>query len=143
MNDRDDDALFRDLDDDPPLPPHRVAWRPAVLVAFGVTVVTLILTIAATRVFDLEGGTGDELSDDAGALVALTVATLALHAVLLRYGLRRFAQYDVGIGWAVLAALLTNVLAGLLYVLGLFLAVPVQAALLRFRSEPRASLVGR
>ncbi len=39
--------------------------------------------------------------------------------------------------------LLRKRLAGQLYVLGLLLSVPVQAALLRFRSEPRASLVGR
>lgn len=140
----DDEPLFGRDDDEVALPDHRVAWTPALSVAAAVTALTLVVTVALAAALGLEARTGDaEPTADDAALFLLSIAMLAVHAALLRYGLRRIAQYDVGFGWALLAAILANVLANLLLVVGLLVSIPVQAAVMRFRSEPRASLVGR
>jgi membrane protease YdiL (CAAX protease family) len=142
MSERDDAPVFRDHDE-PPLPDPHVAWAPALAVAFGVTFLMLVLTIAVAVALGLEApAPGGEETGDEAALLTISLVVLVAHALLLRYALRRFARYDIGLGWAVLAAVLGSVLTNL-GVLGLVVAVPAQAAVLRFRSEPHASLVDR
>jgi hypothetical protein len=145
VSERDDAPIFGDHDaGERPLPDPRVAWPPALLVAFGVTLLTLLLTILVAGALDLDAAApGEEATGDEAAFFTISLIVLALHTALLRYGLRLVAQYDVGLGWALLAAIVANVLPNLLGVIGLILAVPAQAAIIRARSEPRASLVGR
>ncbi len=143
MSERDVPPSFGD-EDEPPLPDPRVAWRPALVVAFGVTVLTTLLTVVVIRASGLEvAAAGEEPTGDEAPLLLLSLTILAVHAAILRVGLRRLASYDVGFGWALLGALLSTVLLNLLGPVGLVLSVPVQAAVIRRRSEPRASLVGR
>lgn len=143
MSDRDDAPLFGD-EDETPLPERRVAWPPALLVVVGVSVTTLIARVALIAGLGLEVRLrGEDPTGDETAIFVLSMAVLFVHAMLLRYGLRRVAGYDVGFGWALFGAVLANVLPNLLGILGLVLSVPAQAAVLRMRSEPRASLVGR